>query len=110
MASLMASNDSLRPAPLVPSRNPTRVTSKAEPQPSPSRDLELANPTPPSPHHHPLIPGFLNPPPFLTFLRHCWYDIATQLVCLLTAFMLYKFCPPIMPRYFPFYPGFETSS
>ncbi|KAH7406906.1 phosphatidic acid phosphatase type 2/haloperoxidase [Phaeosphaeria sp. MPI-PUGE-AT-0046c] len=99
----MASADSLRPAPLIPSRNPTRVTTKPEP------DIE-ANSPPPSPHcRSAFIPGFIDPPPFLTFLRHSWFDIATQLLCLLIAYLVYTFCPPIMPRYFPLYPGVEKS-
>jgi diacylglycerol diphosphate phosphatase/phosphatidate phosphatase len=56
------------------------------------------------------IPGFNDPPPFLVFIRHNGYDIATQLLCLLAAFFLYKFCPPIMPRYFPLYSGIEKSA
>jgi hypothetical protein len=37
-------------------------------------------------------------------------DISTQLLCLTTALLLYTFCPPILPRYFPFYPGVERSA
>lgn len=71
-------------------------------------DLESASPNPL--HRNPWLPGFHNPPPFLTFLRHNWYDIGTQLLCLLTSLLLYAFCKPILPRYFPLYPGIERSS
>lgn len=66
------------------------------------------HPGPPQ-RKHVLIPGFNNPPPFLIFLRRSWYDIATQLLCVLAAFLLYLFCPPLMPRYFPLFPGIERT-
>lgn len=77
---------------------------------APSPDLEANTPSPTTQRPNPLFPGFHNPPPFLTFLRHNWPDIATQLLCLLTALLLYSFCPPILPRYFPLYPGVEKSA
>jgi diacylglycerol diphosphate phosphatase/phosphatidate phosphatase len=84
------------------------MPSASDPPPaSPSTDIESN--TPPKPRNA-LIPGFHNPPPFLVFLRHNWYDIATQLLCVLLAFLLYTFCPPIMPRYVPYYPGIEKSA
>jgi hypothetical protein len=57
-----------------------------------------------------LVPGFYNNPPFLQFLRHNWLDIFTQLLCLFIALLLYSFCPPLLPRYFPIFPGVETTS
>ncbi|KAH8731566.1 phosphatidic acid phosphatase type 2/haloperoxidase, partial [Phaeosphaeriaceae sp. PMI808] len=57
-----------------------------------------------------LIPGFHNPPPFLVFLRRNWYDILTQFLCVTTAALLYYFCPPVTPRYFPLYRGVEQSA
>ncbi|KAF2026233.1 PAP2-domain-containing protein [Setomelanomma holmii] len=79
------------------------------PQSTPHRDIEAAN------HlkhrrRHPLVPGFDEPPPFLTFLRRNWYDILTQLLCVLIAFLLYRFSPPLTPRYFPVYPGVGKSA
>jgi diacylglycerol diphosphate phosphatase/phosphatidate phosphatase len=77
------------------------------PPPTPPLDLESA--TPPR-RRSPLIPGFHNPPPFLFFLRHNWYDIGTQLLCLLLALLLYSFVPPIMPRHFPLFPDIEKTA
>ncbi|KAH7066592.1 phosphatidic acid phosphatase type 2/haloperoxidase [Paraphoma chrysanthemicola] len=78
-------------------------------------DLEAARPTDPKAilpprRRHPLSPGFTNSPPFTIFLRNNWSDILTQLLCLAAAELLYEFCPPVMPRYFPLYPGVETSA
>lgn len=55
------------------------------------------------------VPGFYNRPPFMEWLRHCWLDILTQLLCLLAAEMIYLFATPLMPRYFPLYLGVERS-
>lgn len=71
-------------------------------------DLETLE-KPPSQRSN-LIPGFHNPPPFLLWLRHSWLDILTQLLCLLVAEMIHLFGSPVMPRYFPLYPGVLTSS
>jgi hypothetical protein len=57
-----------------------------------------------------LIPGFTNAPPFLVFFLLSWPHIATQLLCLGAASLLYAFCPPVMDRVFPVFPGFEASS
>jgi diacylglycerol diphosphate phosphatase/phosphatidate phosphatase len=57
-----------------------------------------------------LVPGFTNAPPFLQFLRLSWPDITTQLLCLAAALLLYSFCPPIMPRVFPVFDGYEAST
>lgn len=73
------------------------------------KDIESASPPTSTHHHHPLVPGFHDPPPFLVFLRRYGFDIATQLLCVLTAFLLYLYCPPLVPRYFPLYPGIERS-
>jgi diacylglycerol diphosphate phosphatase/phosphatidate phosphatase len=54
-------------------------------------------------------PGFLNAPPFFAFFRSSGIHIATQLCCLAVALLLYTFCPPVMGRVFPVFPGFETS-
>lgn len=75
-------------------------------------DLESAKPlpTPLEPHrHHPLQPGFTNAPPFRDFFRKNWYDIMTQLLCLAASLSIYHLVPPIMPRYFPYYPGIEST-
>jgi diacylglycerol diphosphate phosphatase/phosphatidate phosphatase len=48
-------------------------------------------------------------PNFRTFARLCWLDIVTQLLCTSTAFLLYKFVPPLAPKYFPVFSGMETS-
>ena len=57
-----------------------------------------------------LVPRFHNNPPFLVWLRYSWLDILTQLSCLLIAEMIYLFAAPLMPRYFPLYPGIWTSA
>jgi diacylglycerol diphosphate phosphatase/phosphatidate phosphatase len=97
----------------------TRTASQVASKPQPSQanagtndhaDLESANPEPLPPYRHPLVPGFHKPPPFLTFLRYNWFDIATQLLCLLAAILLYTFCPPLLPRYFPVFPGIEKTT
>jgi diacylglycerol diphosphate phosphatase/phosphatidate phosphatase len=74
-----------------------------------SSDIESGPPSTTSRRNR-LIPGFHTRPPFLRFLRTNGYDIATQLVCVGIAWALYTYCPPIMPRYFPYYPGIEKSS
>ncbi|KAF2124762.1 PAP2-domain-containing protein [Dothidotthia symphoricarpi CBS 119687] len=56
-----------------------------------------------------LLPGFDDRPPFMLWLRLCWLDVLTQLLCLLAAFLIYTFVPPVMPRYFPLYTGIERS-
>jgi diacylglycerol diphosphate phosphatase/phosphatidate phosphatase len=85
-------------------------SSTPPPKHPPLPDLEANQPNKPSHRRDAFIPGFRNPPPFFFFLRHNWYDIATQLLCLLTALMLYSYVPPIMPRHFPLYPGVEKSA
>ncbi|KAF2621700.1 PAP2-domain-containing protein [Macroventuria anomochaeta] len=57
-----------------------------------------------------LMPGFRNQPPFIIWLRYCWLGILTQLLCLLVAELIYLFATPLMPRYFPLYPGVWTSA
>lgn len=73
-------------------------------------DLEAVASPPPYRRRNAFVPGFHNPPPFLTFLRRDWYDIFTQLLCLTVAILLYVFVPPIMPRYFPYYEGVGQST
>ncbi|KAF1927104.1 PAP2-domain-containing protein [Didymella exigua CBS 183.55] len=48
-----------------------------------------------------LKPGFNNRPPFKSWLKASWLDIATQLLCLLIAELIYLLATPLMPRYFP---------
>jgi diacylglycerol diphosphate phosphatase/phosphatidate phosphatase len=92
------------PQPTMPPPNPPQSSNRTEP------DIEARTSNEPRQRRSALIPGFNDPPPFRVFIRHNWYDIATQLLCLLAAFLLYKFCPPILPRYFPFYPGIEKTA
>ncbi|KAJ4410117.1 hypothetical protein N0V91_002126 [Didymella pomorum] len=56
-----------------------------------------------------LVPAFSNNPPFKTWLRVSWLDIATQLTCLLIAEVIYLFATPLMPRYFPYFDGVWTT-
>jgi diacylglycerol diphosphate phosphatase/phosphatidate phosphatase len=99
----MSSNDNPPQPSKAPLEPPPDVTS--------ALDLEANQLTQPPPRRRaPFIPGFRNPTPFLVFLRRDWYDIATQLLCLLIAFLLYSLVPPIMPRYFPLYSGIEKSA
>lgn len=56
-----------------------------------------------------LRPHFDNSPPFKTWLKASWLDIATQLTCLMIAELIYLFATPIMPRYFPLFDGVWTS-
>lgn len=97
------------------SHNPSHTasvpdTSKANDGANDDTDIESAAPSTVPHRHHLLVPGFNNPPPFLVFLHHNWFDIATQLFCLLISFLLYTLCPPLIPRYFPLYPGIEKTS
>ena len=55
-------------------------------------------------------PGFRNAPPFRVFARENWLNILTQLLCLTASILLYTFCPPILPRYFPNFDGVEMSA
>lgn len=57
-----------------------------------------------------LKPGFRNAPPFRVFVRRNWLDIVTQLACVLVAWTIYLSAKPLMPRYFPLYPGVGTSA
>lgn len=57
-----------------------------------------------------LKPGFYNRPPFKSWLKASWLDIATQLLCLLIAELIYLFATPLMPRYFPLFDGVWTSA
>ncbi|KAF1914679.1 phosphatidic acid phosphatase type 2/haloperoxidase [Ampelomyces quisqualis] len=101
---------------MPPASDPPRTSSPPFiPPPSPpptikpsSNDIESTTSLPP--RRRALLPGFTNPPSIRTFLRHNAHDISTQLLCLLTAYILYQFCPPIMPRHFPFYPGIEKTA
>jgi diacylglycerol diphosphate phosphatase/phosphatidate phosphatase len=102
----MTSKSDPLPRPTVPLTPPPTLPPSFE-KPTPSPDIESN--APPKPRHR-LIPGFYDPPPFSRFLCTNGYDIATQLLCAALAFVLYKYCPPIMPRYFPYYPGIEKSS
>lgn len=77
---------------------------------TPAPDLEAVPEKPPVHRYAALIPGFNDRPPFMLWLRLCWLDVLTQLLCVLTAFLVYTFVPPIMPRYFPLYPGIEHSA
>ncbi|KAH3968140.1 hypothetical protein HBH51_130950 [Parastagonospora nodorum] len=92
----------------VTSRQPQSTSNRSTSPSSLKHDLESANPNPS--HYNHWLPGFHNPPLFLTFLRHNWYDIGTQLLCLLTSLLLYAFCQPILPRYFPLFRGVERTS
>ncbi|CAO2652330.1 Nn.00g006130.m01.CDS01 [Neocucurbitaria sp. VM-36] len=78
-----------------------------------NRDIEAAathSPAKPPQGWNALKPGFHDRPPFKRWVRQNWSDIATQLLCLLTAFLIYTLAPPLLPRYFPLYPGIERSS
>lgn len=58
-----------------------------------------------------LTPGFRNQPPtFKAFVAANWPDILTQLSCILAAYLIYTFCPLVMPRYFALYDGVRHSS
>jgi hypothetical protein len=72
-------------------------------------DTEAQLEKPPLHRRAALIPGFRNQPPFMVWLRHSWLDILTQLLCLLVAEIIYLFARPLMPRYFPLYPGVYLS-
>ncbi|KAJ4360525.1 uncharacterized protein N0V89_001090 [Didymosphaeria variabile] len=48
-------------------------------------------------------------PTFKEWLRRCWLDVLTQLLCVLVAFIIYLTASPLMPRYFPLYPGIHTT-
>ncbi|KAH9872532.1 hypothetical protein IAQ61_005369, partial [Plenodomus lingam] len=56
------------------------------------------------------IPGFRSRPPIRTFIRENWLDILTPILCALASLLIYLLVPPILPRYFPLYPGIETSA
>ncbi|KAF1980000.1 acid phosphatase/Vanadium-dependent haloperoxidase, partial [Bimuria novae-zelandiae CBS 107.79] len=48
-------------------------------------------------------------PTFTQWLRRCWLDVLTQLLCALIALIIYLTATPLLPRYFPLYPGIQTS-
>lgn len=89
-----------------------------QPAPNLSLDLEAAKSPPatdPSlpptkrPLHHRLLPRFPDAPPFRLWLRRSWLDILTQLLCVLTAYLIYMFGRPLMPRLLPLFPGIERT-
>jgi hypothetical protein len=57
-----------------------------------------------------IIPGFRNPVPFRTFVRHNWLNIATQIACLGLAMAIYTFLPPLSPPLFAVYDGVMMSA
>jgi diacylglycerol diphosphate phosphatase/phosphatidate phosphatase len=74
--------------------------------------LSIAKPSHP-PHPRPSLAQRLrmpDQPTFRTFARLCWLDILTQLLCTAIAFLLYKFVPPLAPKWFPVFPGMQTSA
>jgi diacylglycerol diphosphate phosphatase/phosphatidate phosphatase len=91
--------------PLYTSRRPSASISPRTTDPEAALDPTCIAPPP----YNPWIPGFRNPPPFKLFLKRNWLDILTQLLCLLAAFCIYTFVPPLMPRYFAMWDGVETS-
>lgn len=88
-------------------REPSTTVTTSSPLSHFSNDTESLT----NPQRHPLIPGFTRGPvpPFHRFVRHHALDIVTQLLCLLCSVLLYVYCPPLMPRYFPLYEGVERS-
>ncbi|KAF2845712.1 PAP2-domain-containing protein, partial [Plenodomus tracheiphilus IPT5] len=78
--------------------------------PAQDSDVESNTTIRPPRRSAPLVPGFRSRPPFRTWLRDNWLDILTILLCALAALLIYLFVSPIMPRYFPLYPGIETSA
>jgi diacylglycerol diphosphate phosphatase/phosphatidate phosphatase len=91
------------------------------PQPARFARLRRRLPTILSPHNNPTAPSkpsrfpkFRAPnppdrPTFMQWLRCCWLDVLTQLLCILVAYIIYLTAQPIMPRYFPLYPGIHSS-
>lgn len=75
-------------------------------------DIEMNKPSPPPLSKRPLRSRLRLPdqPTFRTFIRLCWIDILTQLLCTGSAFLLYKFAPIFTPKHFPVFPGMETSA
>ncbi|KAF1949989.1 PAP2-domain-containing protein [Byssothecium circinans] len=53
---------------------------------------------------------FPDQPSFSTFIKLFWIDILFQLLCALSALMIYLFAKPLLPRYFPVYDGMATSA
>jgi diacylglycerol diphosphate phosphatase/phosphatidate phosphatase len=89
-------------------RRPSDLTTRMKP-----RDPETG-PSEVSIVHHrrrdAFIPGFRDNASFADFLRHSWLDVMTMLSCLLLSALIYHFGQPLLPRYFPFYSGIETSA
>jgi len=56
-----------------------------------------------------LRPNFSDRPSFKTWLRRSWLDLFTQLQCSTLVLLIFLFVPPLFPRRFPLYPGYETS-
>jgi hypothetical protein len=90
-------------------------------QPARFARLRRRLPTFLSPHNNPTAPSkpsrfpkFRAPnppdrPTFMQWLRCCWRDVLTQLLCILVAYIIYLTAQPVMPRYFPLYPGIHSS-
>lgn len=74
-------------------------------------DIEMNKASPPPLPKRPLRSRLRLPdqPTFRTFIRLCWIDILTQLLCTGGAFLIYKFAPIFTPKHFPVFPGMETS-
>ncbi|KAF2715567.1 PAP2-domain-containing protein [Pleomassaria siparia CBS 279.74] len=73
-------------------------------------DIELNKPPPEKPRRNlKSLISLPDRPTFRTFIRLCWLDILTQLLCTGLAFLLYKLAPPLAPKHFMVYPGMERS-
>lgn len=96
-------------APALPHTQSSQPRSSTDRDPEPGTKHFPASSTKARRRRDMLVPGFRSRPPFRSWLRHSWLDIVTQLLCVLTAFILYTYAPPLMPRYFPLYPGIERT-
>ena len=94
----------------IPEERTPRTTGSSHGLDGTAFDLEAQLKQKPFRRRDVFIPRFHNGPPFLVWLRRSWIDILTQLTCLFIAEMIYVFATPLMPRYFPLYPGIWTSS
>ncbi|PVH95854.1 acid phosphatase/Vanadium-dependent haloperoxidase, partial [Periconia macrospinosa] len=71
--------------------------------PSPPQ-TSLPEAKPPSKFRQRVFPGVCDKPTFKQFVKRNWLDIATQLMCTLAGFLIYRFGEPLMTRRFPVFP------
>lgn len=87
--------------------SPLAATMSGQSKP-PLIDPEARTPpqlSPPEKPHNRLIPGYDDKPPVMVWVRRSWLDLLTLALCTIASPIIYFFASPILPHYFPLFPG-----